>query len=58
MIEPAVQNCPSDNLAPNLLDLESRPFFVDPTPFLEANNCKSNLNIMVSYLHLLNFHVF
>ncbi len=30
---PALTNCPSARLAPNLFDSESLPFFVDPTPF-------------------------
>ena len=36
MIDPAEAYCPSAFLAPKRLDSESRPFLVEPTPFLDA----------------------
>ena len=35
----------SARFAPKRLDSESRPFFVELTPFLDAKNCKFNFNI-------------
>ena len=37
-MDPAVANCPSAFLAPSLRPAESRPFFVEDTPFLDAKN--------------------
>ena len=45
IILPAVTTCPSYLLTPNLYDIESLPFLEDPTPFLDANNCKFMFNI-------------